>query len=70
MSSSFEGGLFATNAIELDTHSQTEGPMIAGTEILDNTVYANTWPLITIPVGTPGAIVVDAPPDAPGGYSG
>jgi len=70
VSSSFEGGLFATNAIELDTHSQTEGPMIGGTVVMDNTVYANTWPLITVPVGMPGTIIVDAPPDAPGDYSG
>jgi hypothetical protein len=70
VSSSFEGGLFATNAIELDTHSQTEGPMIGGTVILDNTVYANTWPLINVPAGMPGTIIVDAPPEAPGGYSG
>jgi hypothetical protein len=70
VSSNFEGGLFATNAIELDTHSQTEGPMIGGTVVMDNTVYANTWPLITVPVGMPGTIIVDAPPDAPGDYSG
>jgi hypothetical protein len=70
VSSSFEGGLFGTNAIELDTHTRTEGPMIAGTEIFDNTVYANTWPLITVPAGMPGAIIVDAPPDPPDGYSG
>jgi hypothetical protein len=70
VSSSFEGGLFGTSAIELDTHTRTEGPMIAGTEIFDNTVFANTWPLIKIPAGMPGAIVVDAPPDPPGGYSG
>jgi hypothetical protein len=70
VSSSFEGGLFATNAVELDTHSQTEGPMIGGTVILDNTVYANTWPLVKVPVGMPGTIIVDAPPDPPGDFSG
>ncbi len=70
VSSSFEGGLFATNSIELDTHTRTEGPMIGGTVIMDNTVYANTWPLINVPIGMPGTIVVDALPDAPGDYSG
>jgi uncharacterized membrane protein SpoIIM required for sporulation len=70
VSSSFEGGLFATHAIELDTHSQSEGPMFAGNVILDNTVYARTWPLVNVPIGMPGTIVVDAPPDPPGGYSG
>jgi hypothetical protein len=70
VSSSFEGGFFATNTIELDTHSRTEGPMFAGNEIMDNTVFAATWPLITVPTGMPGTIVTDAPPDAPTDYSG
>jgi len=70
VSSSFEGGLFATNAIEVNTTSKTEGPMLGGTVILDQTVFASTWPLIEIPAGTPGAIVTEAPPDPPSGYSG
>jgi type II secretory pathway pseudopilin PulG len=70
VSSDFEGGLFATNTIELDTHSLTEGPMFAANVIMDNTVYARTWPLVTVPIGMPGTIVTDAPPDAPGDYSG
>jgi hypothetical protein len=70
VSSDFEGGLFGTNTIELDTHSQTEGPMFSGNVIMDNTVYARTWPLVNVPVGMPGTIVVDAPPDPPGNYSG
>jgi hypothetical protein len=70
VSSSFEGGLFGTNTIELDTHTQTEGPMFSGNVIMDNTVYARTWPLVNVPVGMPGTIIVDAPPDAPGDYSG
>jgi hypothetical protein len=70
VSSNFEGGLFGTNTIELDTHSMTEGPMFAGTVIMDNTVIARTWPLVTVPVGMPGTIITEAPPDAPGDYSG
>jgi hypothetical protein len=70
VSSGFEGGLFATNTIELDTHSQTEGPMFAANVIMDNTVFANTWPLVTVPVGMPGTIITDAPPDPPSDYSG
>jgi hypothetical protein len=70
VSSSFEGGLFATNAIELDTHSQTEGPMFSGNVIMDNTVFAQTWPLVTVPAGMPGTIITDAPPDAPSDFSG
>jgi hypothetical protein len=70
VSSSFEGGLFGTNAIALNTYSQSEGPMFAGSEILDQTVFARTFPLIDVPAGMPGTIITDAPPDAPSGYSG
>jgi hypothetical protein len=70
VSADLEGGLFATNAIELDTQSMSEGPMLGGTVILDNTVYAHTWPVISAPVGMPGVNVVYAQPDPPTGFSG
>jgi len=70
VSSAFEGGLFGTNAIELDTSSATQGPMLAGTEVFDNSVFARTWPLVTVPVGMPGAIVTEAHPEAPGNFAG
>jgi hypothetical protein len=70
VSSAFEGGLFATNAIEANTYSKTQGPMLGGTVILDQTVYAHTWPLINVPVGMPGTIVTDAPPDPPSNFAG
>jgi hypothetical protein len=70
VSSSFEGGLFATNAIEVNTTSKTQGPMLGGTVILDQTVDAHTWPLINVPVGMPGTIVTEAPPDAPTNFAG
>jgi hypothetical protein len=70
VSSSFEGGLFGTNTIELDTHTRTEGPMFSGNVIMDNTVIAQTWPLVTSPIGMPGTIVTDAPPDPPSNFSG
>jgi hypothetical protein len=70
VSSSFEGGLFGTNAIEANTYSRTQGPMFAGNEILDQTVNAHTFPLINVPIGMPGTVVTDAPPDPPSGFSG
>jgi hypothetical protein len=70
VSADFEGGLFATNAIELDTSSQSEGPMLGGFEVLDNTVFARTWPIISAPSGMPGVTIVYAQPDPPSGYSG
>jgi hypothetical protein len=69
VSSYFEGGLWATNAVELDNASQSEGPMVGGNIILSNTVYARPWPLMSVPVGMPGSIVVYAQPDPPTGYS-
>ena len=44
--------------------------MLGGTVILDQTVYAQTWPLINVPVGMPGTIVTDAPPDPPSNFAG
>jgi hypothetical protein len=70
VSSSFEGGLFGKNTIEANTTSRTQGPMFAGNEILDQTVYARTFPLIDVPVGMPGTIITEAPPDAPSGFTG
>jgi hypothetical protein len=67
-SSFFEGGLWATNAIELNTSSQTEGPMVGGNVILENTVYARTWPAVTVPAGMPGNPVVYAQADPPSNY--
>ncbi len=70
VSSYFQGAFWGTNAIELDTHSQSEGPMVAGTEIIGQTVYAHSWPLITtVPVGMPGTPTVYAQPDPPTAYS-
>ena len=70
VNSGLEGGLFATNTIELDTHTKTQGPMFGSNEIFDNTVFAQTWPLITVPIGMPGTIVTEAAPDPPSGFSG
>ena len=39
-------------------------------EILGQSVYAHSWPLITtVPVGMPGTPTVYAQPDPPSGYS-
>ncbi|MDX6511652.1 MAG: hypothetical protein QOE36_1156 [Gaiellaceae bacterium] len=67
----FQGGLFSTYAIEIDTTSQTEGPMIASTEILGQTITGHTWTTITsIPAGAPGTPIVYAQPDPPGNFEG
>jgi Tfp pilus assembly protein PilX len=70
-SSQFQGGLYTSYAIELDTSSQTEGPMIASTEILGQTIKGHSWTSITsVPAGAPGTPVVYAQPDPPGNFRG
>ena len=69
VSSYVQGGLWANYDIELDTTSQTEGPMIAGTEIIGQKVLTHSFPVIDeIPVGAPGVPIVYAQPDAPTNY--
>ncbi|MDP8910505.1 MAG: hypothetical protein M3M94_00370, partial [Actinomycetota bacterium] len=54
VSAHFQGGLYATHSIELDTFSQSAGPMIAGSEILGQSVKTFPFPyLTTVPPGTP-----------------
>ena len=65
----FQGGLWSNYDIDLATTSQTEGPMIAGTEVIGQKVLTHAFPLIEdIPVGAPGVPVVYAQPDAPTNY--
>ncbi len=68
-SSHFEGGLWAKNAVDCLTATRTEGPMFGGHVILDNTVYAHTWPLSVIPAGMPGSTWDDMITDPPIDYS-
>jgi hypothetical protein len=49
----FQGGIQATNQLELDKNSITEGPMIAGAIVFQKPVYAKPFPTITVvPIGT------------------
>jgi Tfp pilus assembly protein PilX len=67
----WEGGLYATNGINLSNNVQVEGPMIAGTAVLSNNVIVKPFPTITtVPTGAPGNPNVYAQPNPPGGYSG
>ena len=71
VSAYFQGGLWGEQNIELDTTSQTEGPMIAGTEVVGQKVITHAFPIIEeIPVGAPGVPVVYADPDPPSNYVG
>jgi hypothetical protein len=70
VSAHYQGGLWAEYNIELDTTCQTEGPMIAGTEVIGQSTLTHAFPLIEeIPVGAPGVPVVYADPDPMTNYA-
>lgn len=70
-SARFQGALYGTNAIHLSQSSQSDGPMVAGTFVLENSVITHAFPLVeTVPIGMPGNPNVYAQPNAPENYSG
>ena len=69
-SATFQGGVYATNNIELDTTATIDGPMVGYSVILGQSVNTS-FPFITwVPVGTPGNPIVYAQPQAPTDYDG
>jgi hypothetical protein len=53
--SSFQGGLYADYAIQLDTTSQVQGPIVTPSSFTIGNKYASSFPSITIaPFGLPG----------------
>jgi Tfp pilus assembly protein PilX len=70
VSAYFQGGLYATNTIDLGTTSNVDGPMVGNVVSLGQSVNT-TFPFINfVPVGTPGNPIVYAQPLAPTGYDG
>jgi len=68
-SSDFQGALWSAGAIELDTHSEVQGPMVAPYEIFNNTIEAHPFPWIqTVPAGMPGNAVTRYVVDPPSDY--
>jgi len=69
--SSFQGALFATNAVEFSNNSYSDGPIVASHIILANNVSTQAFaPVTTVPVGMPGNPAVYAQPNPPQLYSG
>lgn len=69
--STWEGGVYATNSVNLSNNATVEGPMIAGSASFSNNVTERPFPVITsVPEGAPGNPNVYAQPNPPGGYSG
>lgn len=70
-SSRVQGSLYATGAVNIGNSAQFDGPMVAGTFILANSVQTHEFPTITsVPVGWPGNPTVYAEPQPPQNYSG
>jgi hypothetical protein len=70
-SSQFQGALYATYKIQLDTTSKVDGPMVGETIVLGQSIDTDDFPTITtVPVGMPGNPAVYAQPNPPQLYSG
>lgn len=70
VSSTFQGALFGTNAIENDTTSSVDGPMVGSTVMLGQTVTTSFPSIKIVPSGMPSNPVVYAQPQAPRDFSG
>jgi hypothetical protein len=70
VSATFQGALFGTNAVDIDTTSQAIGPIIGSTVYLGQST-ATTFPSVTVaPAGMPGSPMIYAQPNPPQLYSG
>jgi len=66
----FQGGIYATNTIDIRSGFQVDGPLVAQTVSLGQSVNSS-FPFINIvPQGTPGNPNTYAQPNPPTGYSG
>jgi hypothetical protein len=67
----FQGGLFATGAINFSNNSKSDGPMVGTEIIMANNMTSDSFPTITtVPVGMPGNPAVYAQPNPPQMFSG
>jgi Tfp pilus assembly protein PilV len=65
-SAHFQGGIFATNNVSMGTSAQADGPMIANSVVVANSVKFYPLPGIdTLPLGAPGNNNTHATPDQP-----
>jgi hypothetical protein len=68
VSSTFQGALYGTGAIEIDTTSQAIGPMIGSTVMLGQSVTTSFPAISIVPAGSPGQTPVLASVGAPRSY--
>jgi hypothetical protein len=65
-----QGALYGTNAIDLDTTSQFDGPIDGSTVMLGQSTSSSFPGLSFVPAGMPGNPEVYAQPQAPQLYAG
>jgi type II secretory pathway pseudopilin PulG len=70
VSSTFQGALFGTGAIEIDTTSQAIGPLVGSTIALGQSGTTSFPSLSIVPAGAPGQAPVAASVGAPRVYGG
>jgi hypothetical protein len=67
----FQGGLFATEAVNFSNNSKSDGPIVGSEVIMANNMTSDSFPTITVvPVGMPGNPAVYAQPNPPQMFSG
>jgi hypothetical protein len=70
-SATFQGALYATNKVQLDTSSKVDGPLVGSEVVLGQSIQTDDFEtIITVPVGMPGNPAVYAQPNAPELYAG
>ncbi len=70
-SARFQGSIYATSNVLAENSTQFDGPMVANSFSLENSVQTHEFPTInSVPVGWPGNPTVYAEPQPPQNYSG
>ncbi|HEX4930358.1 MAG TPA: hypothetical protein VFV62_06570 [Gaiellaceae bacterium] len=70
-SARFQGSIYATGNVLAENFTQFDGPMVANSFSLENSVQTHEFPTInSVPVGWPGNPTVYAEPQPPQNYSG
>lgn len=68
---SFQGGLYATNAVEFGNNVSVDGPIVGSEIILSNNLTTNAFPTISVvPAGMPSNPAVYAQPNPPQLFAG
>jgi Tfp pilus assembly protein PilX len=67
----FQGAIYGTNKVQLDTSSKVDGPLVGSEVVLGQSIQTDDFEtIVTVPVGMPGNPAVYAQPNAPELYAG